>query len=137
VSPAWQPPDGPLGGPLLGPLDAATESLLDGVRFGADGLVVAVVQQHDSREVLMVAWMDRAALVETVTTRRGTYFSRSRQERWRKGDTSGHVQHVVRVSHDCDGDTVLLEVDQVGPACHTGTRTCFDDRVLLAPEETP
>ncbi len=96
------------------------------MRFGADGLVAAVAQQHDSREVLMVAWMDRAALAETLTSRRGTYFSRSRQERWRKGDTSGHVQHVVRVSVDCDGDTVLLEVDQVGPACHTGTRTCFD-----------
>jgi phosphoribosyl-AMP cyclohydrolase len=101
------------------------------VRFGADGLVAAVVQQHDTREVLMLAWMDEAALRETVTTRRGTYFSRSRQERWRKGDTSGHVQHVVRVSYDCDGDTVLLEVDQTGPACHTGTRTCFDGRVLL------
>lgn len=111
--------------------DQAADELLDRVRFGADGLVAAVAQQHDTREVLMVAWMDRAALAETLSTRRGTYFSRSRQERWRKGDTSGHVQHVVRVSVDCDGDTVLLEVDQVGPACHTGTRTCFDGRVLL------
>ena len=110
------------------------EALLERVRFGADGLVVAGAQQHDTREVLMLAWMDRAALVETVTTRRGTYFSRSRQERWRKGDTSGHVQHVVRVSADCDGDTVLLEVDQVGPACHTGTRSCFEGRVLRAAE---
>lgn len=128
--------DGSLGGPPPVVAPTVDPSLLDRVRFGADGLVVAVVQQHDTREVLMVAWMDRAALVETLTTRRGTYFSRSRQERWRKGDTSGHVQHVVRVSTDCDGDTVLLAVDQVGPACHTGTRTCFDDRVLLAPEET-
>jgi phosphoribosyl-AMP cyclohydrolase len=85
-------------------------------------------------EVLMVAWMDRAALAETLATGRGTYFSRSRQQRWRKGDTSGHVQHVVRVSADCDGDTVLLEVDQVGPACHTGTRSCFEGRVLRAAE---
>ena len=113
---------------------ATTEDLLGRVRFGADGLVAAVAQQHGTGEVLMVAWMDRAALAETLTTRRGTYFSRSRQERWRKGDTSGHVQHVVRVRVDCDGDTVLLEVDQVGPACHTGTRTCFDDRVLLEAE---
>ena len=128
--------DGSPGGPPPPAASTVDPSLPDRVRFGADGLVVAVVQQHDTREVLMVAWMDRAALVETLTTRRGTYFSRSRQERWRKGDTSGHVQHVVRVSTDCDGDTVLLEVDQVGPACHTGTRTCFDDRVLLAPEET-
>ena len=128
--------DGPLGGPPPVAAPRVDPSLLDRVRFGADGLVVAVVQQHDTREVLMVAWMDRAALLETLTSRRGTYFSRSRQERWRKGDTSGHVQHVVRVSTDCDGDTVLLEVDQVGPACHTGTRTCFYDRVLLAPEET-
>lgn len=107
--------------------------LLDRVRFDDAGLVTAVVQQHDTREVLMVAWMDAEALSETLTTRRGTYFSRSRQQRWRKGDTSGHVQHVVRVSSDCDGDTLLVEVDQVGPACHTGTRTCFDGRVLLDP----
>lgn len=107
---------------------------LDQVRFTADGLVAAVVQQHDTREVLMVAWMDRAALDETLATRRATYFSRSRQRRWRKGDTSGHVQRVVRVSADCDGDTLLVEVDQTGVACHTGTRTCFDDRVLLPPE---
>ncbi len=127
------PGEGP--GELPGELPGeGLEALLDRVRFGADGLVAAVAQQHGTREVLMVAWMDRAALAETLTTRRGTYFSRSRQERWRKGDTSGHVQHVVSASLDCDGDTVLLEVDQVGPACHTGTRTCFDDRPLLAPE---
>ncbi|WP_336924058.1 phosphoribosyl-AMP cyclohydrolase [Aquipuribacter sp. SD81] len=114
------------------------DALVEQVRFGADGLVTAVVQQHDTREVLMVAWMDAGALRETLTTRRGTYWSRSRQERWRKGDTSGHVQHVVRVSRDCDGDTLLVEVDQVGPACHTGTRSCFDDRELLAANpETP
>ena len=101
------------------------------VRFGSDGLVPVVVQQHDSREVLMLAWMDEGTLAETLATRRATYWSRSRRERWRKGDTSGHVQRVVRVSADCDGDTVLLEVDQTGVACHTGSRTCFDDRVLL------
>jgi len=90
------------------------------------GLVCAVAQQHDTREVLMVAWMNDESLAETLRTGRATYFSRSRQELWRKGDTSGHVQWVKKVSLDCDGDTLLLEVDQVGAACHTGDRTCFD-----------
>ena len=103
------------------------------VRFDGDGLVPVVVQQHDSREVLMLAWMDEGTLAETLETGRATYWSRSRKERWRKGDTSGHVQRVVRVSVDCDGDTVLLEVDQTGVACHTGSRTCFDGRLLLDP----
>ncbi|MDN4474260.1 phosphoribosyl-AMP cyclohydrolase [Demequina sp. SYSU T00192] len=89
------------------------------------GLVCAVVQQHDTREVLMVAWMNDDALHETLTTGRAVYWSRSRQELWRKGDTSGHAQRVVRVSLDCDGDALLVEVDQVGAACHTGERTCF------------
>ena len=90
-----------------------------------DGLVCAVVQQHDTREVLMVAWMNDDALAETLTSGRAVYWSRSRQELWRKGDTSGHRQTVVRASLDCDGDAILLEVDQVGAACHTGERTCF------------
>lgn len=90
------------------------------------GLVCAVVQQYDTREVLMVAWMNDDALHETLTSGRAVYWSRSRQELWRKGDTSGHAQRVVRASIDCDGDAILLEVDQTGPACHTGTRTCFD-----------
>ena len=98
----------------------------------ADGLVPAVVQQHDTGEVLMLGWMDDEALHRTLTTGRGTYWSRSRQEYWVKGDTSGHTQRVVAVSLDCDGDTVLLQVDQAGPACHTGDRTCFDADVLLA-----
>nr|WP_246314330.1 phosphoribosyl-AMP cyclohydrolase [Kineococcus aurantiacus] len=98
-------------------------------RDGA-GLVCAVVQQHDTREVLMVAWMDDEALAQTLTTGRATYFSRSRQQLWRKGDTSGHVQWVKKVSLDCDGDALLLEVDQVGAACHTGDRTCFDATTL-------
>ena len=96
------------------------------------GLVAAVVQQHDTREVLMVAWMDDEALHRTLTTGRCTYWSRSRQEYWVKGETSGHTQRVVEVRLDCDGDTVLLTVDQTGPACHTGAHTCFDDDVLLA-----
>ncbi|WP_296665407.1 phosphoribosyl-AMP cyclohydrolase [Demequina sp.] len=105
------------------PLDPQISARL---KRDAAGLVCAVVQQHDTREVLMVAWMDDAALAETLTSGRAVYWSRSRQELWRKGDTSGHIQRVVRVSVDCDGDALLLEVDQTGPACHTGTRTCFE-----------
>jgi phosphoribosyl-AMP cyclohydrolase len=91
------------------------------------GLVPAIVQQHDTGEVLMLGWMDDEALHRTLTTGRGTFWSRSRQEYWIKGETSGHRQHVVEVRLDCDGDTVLLKVDQEGPACHTGARTCFDE----------
>jgi len=96
----------------------------------ADGLVPAVVQQHGSGEVLMVGWMDDEALARTLATRRTTFWSRSRREYWVKGETSGHRQAVLEVRLDCDGDTVLVEVDQTGPACHTGDRTCFDATVL-------
>lgn len=102
------------------------------VAFNADGLVPAVVQQWDTGEVLMLGWMDAEALRRTLTTGRATYWSRSRQEYWRKGDTSGHIQVVRGARLDCDGDTVLLAVDQTGPACHTGTRTCFDSDDLEA-----
>ncbi len=95
-----------------------------------DGLVAAVVQQHDTREVLMLGWMDDEALHRTLTTGRATYWSRSREEYWVKGETSGHRQWVREVRLDCDGDTLLVTVDQEGPACHTGTRTCFDDGLL-------
>ncbi|MBO9520386.1 MAG: phosphoribosyl-AMP cyclohydrolase [Nocardioidaceae bacterium] len=95
------------------------------------GLVPAVVQQHDTGEVLMLGWMDDEALHRTLTTGRGTFWSRSRQEYWVKGETSGHRQHVVEVRLDCDGDTLLVKVDQEGPACHTGARTCFDADQLL------
>ncbi len=91
-----------------------------------DGLVVAVCQQHDTGEVLMVGWMDDQALHLTLTTGRCTYWSRSRQEYWVKGETSGSQQWVKSVALDCDGDTLLVRVDQVGGACHTGDRTCFD-----------
>lgn len=94
------------------------------------GLVAAVAQQHDTGEVLMVGWMDDEALHRTLTTGRATYWSRSRGEYWVKGDTSGHVQRVVEVRLDCDGDTVLVKVDQTGAACHTGERTCFDADLL-------
>ena len=94
------------------------------------GLVPAIVQQHDTGEVLMLAWMDDEALHRSLTTGRATYWSRSRQEYWVKGETSGHKEGVKGVRLDCDGDTLLLRVDQEGPACHTGTRTCFDDGLL-------
>jgi phosphoribosyl-AMP cyclohydrolase len=97
-----------------------------------DGLVVAVAQQHDTGEVLMVGWMDDEALHRTLTTGRCTYWSRSRQEYWVKGETSGHQQWVRSVRLDCDGDTLLVSVDQVGAACHTGDRTCFDAVLLPA-----
>ena len=95
------------------------------------GLVPAVVQDATTGDVLMMAWMDDVALARTLTTRRATYWSRSRQEYWVKGETSGHTQHVRSVQLDCDGDTLLLRVDQVGGACHTGDHTCFDADVLL------
>jgi phosphoribosyl-AMP cyclohydrolase len=97
----------------------------------ASGLVTAVVQDATSRDVLMVGWMDDEALHRTLTTGRGTFWSRSRQDHWVKGETSGNIQEVKEVRLDCDGDTVLVLVDQHGPACHTGDRTCFDaDRLL-------
>lgn len=110
------------------PLDAA---VADRLTRNADGLVAAVVQDDASGRVLMMAWMDDAALAETLATRRGVYFSRSRGQRWVKGETSGHVQYVRSVEIDCDGDTVLLRVDQTGAACHNGTFSCFDTATLL------
>lgn len=111
---------------------AAVEAEIARVSFADNGLVPAVVQQYDTGEVLMLGYMDAEALRRTLTSGRGTFWSRSRQEYWRKGDTSGHAQYVKDVSLDCDGDTLLVRVDQVGVACHTGTRTCFDGRDLHA-----
>jgi phosphoribosyl-AMP cyclohydrolase len=104
------------------------------LKHNGDGLFTAVVQERGSGDVLMVAWMDDDALAHTLETRAATFFSRSRNQQWVKGATSGHTQYVHSVRLDCDGDTVLLEVDQVGAACHTGDHTCFDADVLLAPE---
>ncbi|BBY53687.1 phosphoribosyl-AMP cyclohydrolase [Mycobacterium koreense] len=104
------------------------------LKRNADGLFTAVVTERGTGDVLMVAWMDDAALARTLATREATYFSRSRGEQWIKGATSGHTQHVVSVRLDCDGDAVLLEVDQVGGACHTGDHSCFDADLLLGPE---
>ena len=98
------------------------------VRFDDKGLVPAIVQDVESREVLMLAYMNEESLRLTLAEGRVVFWSRSRQELWRKGDTSGNTQHVVSVSRDCDGDALLVRVHQAGPACHTGSRTCFDDR---------
>ena len=101
------------------------------LKRNADGLFAAVAQERGTGKVLMVAWMNAAALARTLATREATYFSRSRGEQWVKGATSGHTQYVHSVRLDCDGDTVLLEVDQQGGACHTGDHTCFDADLLL------
>lgn len=105
---------------------APGESPMDRAAFNADGLLPAVIQQHDTGEVLMLGWMDREAMRRTLTEGRVTFWSRSRREYWRKGDTSGNVQTVRAAALDCDGDTLLVQVEQTGVACHTGTRTCFD-----------
>ncbi|MCV7122434.1 phosphoribosyl-AMP cyclohydrolase [Mycobacterium lacus] len=105
------------------------------LKRNADGLFTAVAQERGSGDVLMVAWMDDDALARTLETREATYYSRTRGEQWVKGATSGHAQRVHSVRLDCDGDTVLLTVDQVGGACHTGDHSCFDAAVLLEPED--
>jgi phosphoribosyl-AMP cyclohydrolase len=117
---------------VSGTLDPEIADLLE---RDAAGLVAAVIQQHDTGEVLMVGWMDDAALHATLTTGRTTFWSRSRGTYWVKGETSGHRQWVREVRLDCDGDTLLVKVDQEGAACHTGDRSCFDARLLLAVQE--
>lgn len=118
MSTQFTPPALPLPPPAI-------EAVLAAIRFDAAGLVPAIAQQHDSGEILMMAWMNRAAVVETLTTGRVCYFSRSRGKLWRKGESSGQVQRLVELRVDCDGDTLLVEVDQTGVACHTGRRSCF------------
>lgn len=107
-------------------------SVADRLKRTAAGLVPAIVQDATSGRVLMMAWMNDEALHLTLTTGRGTYWSRSRKELWVKGEESGHTQTVREVRLDCDGDTLLVRVDQIGAACHTGTISCFDSGVLLA-----
>lgn len=102
-----------------------TDALLAAISFNQDGLVPAIAQQHDTGEVLMMAWMNRDAVLETLATGRVCYFSRSRNRLWRKGETSGQLQHLHEFRVDCDGDTLLLLVRQEGVACHTGRRNCF------------
>jgi phosphoribosyl-AMP cyclohydrolase len=102
-----------------------TAALWDAIRFDPSGLIPALAQQHDTGEVLMLAWMNRDAVAETLATGRVCYFSRSRGKLWRKGESSGQVQRLVELRLDCDGDALLVLVDQQGVACHTGHRTCF------------
>ena len=106
-------------------MTTAAEQAIAAIKFNDAGLVPAIAQQHDTGEVLMMAWMNEEAVRTTLTEGRGVYWSRSRAELWRKGDTSGHSQRLIDFSVDCDGDTVLIRVDQTGAACHTGERTCF------------
>lgn len=109
---------------------SSNRSVIEALVFGENGLLPAIIQDDESGDVLMLAWMDQEAVRRTVTTGRVTFWSRSRQEYWRKGDTSGHRQYVRSVAMDCDADTLLVRVIQVGAACHTGTRTCFTNREL-------
>ena len=119
-------------------MSAAVESALDRAAFNADGLLPAVIQQEGTGEVLMLGWMDREAMRRTLIEGRVTFWSRSRQEYWRKGDTSGHAQYVRQAALDCDADTLLVTVEQIGVACHTGTRTCFDgDPLQVAAASVP
>ncbi len=106
-------------------LPAEIDTALAAIRFDGQGLVPAIAQQHDTGEILMMAWMDRNAVAETMRSGRACYWSRSRQAPWRKGDTSGHIQALVDLRIDCDGDTLLVLVDQTGVACHTGRHNCF------------
>ncbi|MBK1670714.1 phosphoribosyl-AMP cyclohydrolase [Rhodovibrio sodomensis] len=117
--------DNPAGAAARRFSEDAARAFADAVAFDDRGLVPAIAQQHDTGEVLMLAWMNRDAVIATLTGGRVTYWSRSRQAMWRKGDTSGHVQDLVDARIDCDGDTLLLRIRQTGPACHTGAHSCF------------
>jgi len=117
-------------------MTAAPEELLQALHFDKDGLVAAIAQQHETGEVLMLAWMNRAAIEETLASGRVCYWSRSRQSLWRKGERSGQVQRLVEMRVDCDGDALLLLVDQTGVACHTGRRSCFFRAVRAGAFET-
>lgn len=110
----------------------AIDDALNTLEFPDTGLLPAIIQDDSSGVVLMLAWMDHEAVRRTLTSGRVTFWSRSRQEYWRKGDTSGHRQYVRSVALDCDADTLLIRVEQVGAACHTGTRSCFDERQVDA-----
>lgn len=124
----------------------ALSEAVTALKFNTDGLIPVIAQQHDSGEVLMMAWMNREALEETLDTGRVCYFSRSRQKLWRKGESSGQIQQLKELRVDCDGDTLLIRVDQTGPACHSGRQSCFynlvkndqiviDSDPLISPED--
>lgn len=104
---------------------AGNEQIADKLKFNENGLIPAIAQQHDTGEILMMAWMNRDAVLETLSTGRVCYYSRSRAKLWRKGESSGQVQNLVDFRYDCDQDTILVQVDQLGVACHTGRRNCF------------
>jgi len=112
---------------------------IDDLKYNEDGLIPAIAQQHDTKEMLMMAWMNKASIKESLETGRVCYWSRSRQAFWRKGESSGQVQMLKQLRVDCDNDTLLLFVDQTGPACHTGRRSCFykvaDDKELIIDSE--
>lgn len=124
---------------------SSMKNILDTIKFDADGLVAAIAQQYDTKEVLMLAWMNAESIAETLKTNQVCYYSRSRQKLWRKGETSGQTQKLIEMQIDCDGDALLLLVDQKGVACHTGRRQCFfntvkdnkiieNQKVLIAPD---
>jgi len=112
------------------------EAVLGALKFDERGLIAAIAQQHDTGEVLMLAWMDREAVTKTLETGQVHYWSRSRKALWRKGETSGHTQTLIEFRIDCDADTVLVRVDQIGPACHTGQHNCFFTAVRNGKLET-
>ncbi len=116
----------------VAPLSLELQELLDNLSFNQAGLIPAIAQDAVSREVLMMAWMNLDAIRETLRTQEVTYWSRSRQQLWKKGATSGHIQKLKRISIDCDGDTILCEVEQLGAACHTNRHSCFYIEVELA-----
>jgi phosphoribosyl-AMP cyclohydrolase len=129
------PPTPPPSSPPPSAAALTVDDLMRTLTLDARGLVPVIAQQHDTGEVLMLAWMNPAAIAETLATGQVTYWSRSRQALWRKGGTSGHVQRLVALRVDCDGDTLLVQVDQTGPACHTGARSCFYRAVSRAEGE--
>lgn len=109
---------------------STSQDFINTVAFNDQGLVPVIAQSAQTREVLMLAWMNQDALEQTIQTKRATYWSRTRNEIWRKGDTSGNIQSVKSISQDCDGDSLLIHVDQIGPACHTGLDSCFDTKLF-------
>jgi phosphoribosyl-AMP cyclohydrolase len=105
--------------------------MIDKLKFNSDGLITAIAQDIKTKEVLMLAWMNRESLELTIASGYATYFSRSRQGLWKKGDTSGHLQKIISIKTDCDFDAILLEVEQVGNACHTGAHNCFFNEIKI------
>ncbi len=107
-------------------MESSLNEFLSTLKFNTDGLIVAIAQDESSKKVLMQAWMNKDSIIKTIQTKKVTYFSRSRNQLWIKGETSGNGQELIRISADCDGDSLLLTVKQSGPACHTEQESCFD-----------